>query len=244
VETDATGWVSTRFFAVLATGLALLAAFVDRCRRVTNPLIHLTLFRSRNFRWANAATVTYAIAFSAMFLGNVLFLTRVWHYSILRAGLAISVGPLIVAVTAPFLGRLAGRVGQRALLVPGGLVFAAGGVSLLVRADTTPAYLAVYLPATVCTALGVALVLPQLSSVAVQGLPVDQFGAGSAVVQALRYLGSTLGVALAIAFLTAGGVAPLDGFPRVWSLIAVCGVTVSVMATRLGGRPPRAAREP
>src|SRR5262245_7384452 len=124
VQTDVTGWTSTRFFAVLLAGLGMLVAFVDRCRRVPNPLIHLTLFRSRNFRWANAATVAYAVGFSAMFLGNVLFLTRVWHYSILRAGLAISVGPLIVAVTAPFFGRLAGRVGQRALLVPGGLVFA------------------------------------------------------------------------------------------------------------------------
>ena len=40
--------------------------------------------------------------------------------------MAISVGPLIVAVTAPFFGRLAGRVGQRRLLIPGGLVWAAG----------------------------------------------------------------------------------------------------------------------
>jgi EmrB/QacA subfamily drug resistance transporter len=244
VETDATGWGSTRFVAVLTTGLVLLAVFVDRCRRVPNPLIHLTLFRSRNFRWANAATVCYAIGFSAMFLANVLFLTRVWDYSILRAGLAISVGPLIVAATAPFLGRLAARIGQRALLVPGGLLFAAGGVSLLLRAGATPAYLAVYLPANICTALGVALVLPQLSSVAVQGLPVDQFGAGSAVVQALRYLGSTLGVALAIAFLSEGTGAPLDGFHRVWWLIVGCGLTVSALATRLGGRPPRPVGTP
>ena len=60
-----------------------------------------------------------------MFLGNVLFLTRVWHYSILRAGLAVSLGPSIVAGTAPRFGKLAGRVGQRRLLVPGWL--AVGG---------------------------------------------------------------------------------------------------------------------
>ena len=64
-----------------------------------------------------------------MFLGNVLFLTRVWGYSILRAGLAMSVGPVIVAVTAPLFGKLAGRVGQRRLLVPGGLVWASGGAA-------------------------------------------------------------------------------------------------------------------
>jgi EmrB/QacA subfamily drug resistance transporter len=241
VETDTTGWVSARFATVVTAGLVLLGAFVERCRRVPNPLIHLTLFRARNFRWANAATITYAIGFSAMFLGNVLFLTRVWDYSIMRAGLAISVGPLIVAVTAPFFGRLAARIGQRALLVPGGLLFAGGAAGLLLRASTTPAYLSVYLPANVCTAIAVSLVLPQLSSVAVQGLPVDQFGAGSAVVQAVRYLGSTLGVALAIAFLTDTTVSTLEGFHRVWWLIGGCGVAVSILATRLGRRPAEAS---
>ncbi len=202
VETSSTGWASTRFVVTLAAGVLLVGVVIDRCRRVPNPLIHLTLFHSQNFRWANAATVVYAIAFDAMFLGNVLFLTRIWDYSILRAGLALSVGPLIVAVTAPFFGKLAGRIGQRSLLIPGGLVWAAGGAFLLLRATTTPDYLGVYLPAGILTALGVALVLPQLSSVAVQGLPLDQFGAGSAVVQAVRYLGSTIGVAVAIAFIS------------------------------------------
>ena len=114
----------------------LIAVFFWRCSRVSNPLLDLSLFDSQSFRWANPAMLIYASGFSAMFLGNVLFLTEVWHYSILRAGMAISVGPLIVAVTAPFFGRLAGRVGQRALVVPGGLVWASGGVLLLSRATT------------------------------------------------------------------------------------------------------------
>jgi Na+/melibiose symporter-like transporter len=234
VETDSTGWTSARFLDVLAGGLALVGAFVWRCSRVPNPLIHLALFRSTNFRWANAAMVVYAVGFSAMFLANVLFLTRVWGYSILRAGLAISVGPLIVAVTAPLFGRLAARIGQRSLLIPGGLIWAAGGASLLLRATTAPDYLGVYLPSGILTALGVALCLPQLSSVAVQGLPVDQFGAGSAVVQALRYLGSTLGVALVIAFTTdlvPGD--PLSGFHHVWWMLVGCGVAVSLLSSRL-----------
>ena len=44
----------------------------------------LGFFRINNFRWANTAMVVFSIGFSAMFLGNVLFLTRVWGYSILR----------------------------------------------------------------------------------------------------------------------------------------------------------------
>jgi hypothetical protein len=53
-------------------------------------------------------------------------------------------------------------------------------------------------------------------------------------VQAIRYLGSTLGVALVVAF-TTGVAAPdlLGGFHHVWTVLVVCGVTVSVLSTQL-----------
>lgn len=234
VKTNAWGWSSTQFLLTVVAALTMLGTFAFRCARVSNPVIHLDLFRVNNFRWANAAMIVFAVGFNAMFLGNVLFLTRVWQYSILRAGLAISVGPLIVAATAPFFGKLAGRIGQRPLVVPGGLLFGGGGLLLIARATTTPDYVGVYLPAVLFTGLGVALCLPQLSSAAVQGLAPDQLGSGSAVGQAVRNLGSTCGVALVVA-LTTGltAVNALDGFHHVWWLLAGCGATVSVLATRL-----------
>ncbi|HVE18476.1 MAG TPA: MFS transporter, partial [Ilumatobacteraceae bacterium] len=116
VQTDDWGWASSRFAVCEIVAAGLIVLFVRRSRSVSNPVLDLTLFESQSFQWANTAILIFAIGFSAMFLGNVLFLTGVWHYSILRAGMAISVGPLIVAVTAPLFGKLAGRVGQRRLL--------------------------------------------------------------------------------------------------------------------------------
>jgi EmrB/QacA subfamily drug resistance transporter len=237
VQTDEWGWGSTRFVVCEAVAVALLAVFAGRCSRVQNPVLDLTLFESRSFRWANAAMLIYATGFSAMFLSNVLFLTSVWHYSILRAGMAISIGPLIVAVTAPLFGKLAGRVGQRRLLIPGGLVWGFSGVLLINRVTLHPDYVSHYLPSVILSGLGVAMCLPQLSSAAVQGLPPHRFGSGSAVSQAVRNLGSTLGVAAAVAF-TAALVpeSALDSFHHVWWLLVVSGVTVSILATRLPRR--------
>ncbi len=235
VQTDDWGWGSGRFATTMLVAAGLIAVFVWRCSRVDNPLLDLGLFRANNFRWANGALLVFSIGFNAMFLGNVLFLTRVWGYSIIRAGLAISVGPLIVAATAPFFGKLAGRIGQRRLLLPGGLMWAAGGAVVIARASATPDYLGVYLPAIVCTGFGVALCLPQLSSAAVQGLPPDRFGSGSAVSQAIRNLGATFGVALTVA-LTAGRVGAddaLDGFHQVWALLIASGLLVTLLSTRL-----------
>ena len=231
VESERWGVTSGEFLGVLAASFVLLAGFIVRCKRVPNPLINLSLFASPSFRLANAATFVFSVGFSAMFLGNVLFLTKVWGYTIQRAGLVVSVGPLVVASTAPFFGRLAGRIGQRALLIPGGLIWASGGVLLLVTATTSPHYLTQYLPAVVLTGLGVSLCLPQLASASVQGLPADSFGAGSAINQAIRNLAATLGVALVVAFtakLTPASA--IDRFHRVWWLLTFAGVLVSALS--------------
>jgi len=242
VQTNDWGWASSRFLGCELLALTLVALFVRRTWRVSNPVLDLKLFESRSFRWANASMLAFAIGFSAMFLGNVLFLTGVWHYSILRAGMAISVGPLIVAVTAPLFGKLAGRIGQRRLLIPGGIVWALSGLLLINRVTVQPDYVGHYLPSVVLSGIGVALCLPQLSSVAVQGLPPNEFGSGSAVVQAIRNLGGTLGVAVAVA-LTAGLSAgdALDAFHRVWWVFVISGVGVSLLTARLP-RPVIASR--
>lgn len=234
VQSDAWGWVEPSTIAVIAGGLAIVAFFVARSRRVAEPLVDLALFEINGFRWANIGMFAFAIAFSAMFFSNIQMLTSVWGWSVLKAGAAISPGPAIVAVVAPFAGRLAGRVGQRRLLVPGGLVYGAGSLWLYVSLGTTPHYLSDFLPGTILTGLGVALCLPQLSSAAVQGLPADRFAAGSAVGQAIRQLGATLGVALVVAFI--GTPAPgelLDRFHRVWILVITCAVFVSLASLRL-----------
>jgi len=241
VQTEEWGWSSYLFLSTFAASVVLIIAFVMRCAAVDNPLFDLSLFKAPSFRWANLAMLAYSIGFSAMFLGNILFFTRVWHYSIFQAGMAVSVGPLIVATTAPLFGRLAGRIGQRRLLIPGGMVWASGGLFLLLRASATPDYLGTYLPAIFLTGFGVSLCLPQLSSVSVQGLPKDSFGAGSAVNQAVRNLGSTLGVALVIAFTSqAASNDAIVGFRDIWWLLVTSGAIVSGLCLLL----PRPAAAP
>ncbi len=241
VHTDASGWTSGSFALTEIIAVTIVALFVVRCRQVANPLLDLNLFRSPSFRWANAGMFAYALGFNAMFLGNVLFLTNVWGYSIMRAGVAIAGGPIIVAITAPMFGKLASRIGQRALLLPGGLIWASGPLLLILRATTRPEYVSVYLPTIVLTGVGVSLCLPQLSSASVKDLPADLFGSGSAVNQAMRNLAATLGVAAVVAITAA--VTPgneIDAFRRVWWLIVASGITVTALSSLL----PRRATVP
>jgi MFS family permease len=175
------------------------------------------------------------MAFTAMFFGSILFLTQAWGWSILAAGFGIAPGPLMVAVLAPRFGALAARVGQRPLLIAGGLTFAAGGAHRLLVLGGESAYLTEWLPSLLFTGVGVALCLPQLSSVVAQALPPDRLGVGGAVNQAVRQFAGTLGVALTIAFIgTPSSLADaLAGFDRVWWLLVVGGLATPLLALPL-----------
>jgi EmrB/QacA subfamily drug resistance transporter len=239
VQSDQWHWASVRTIGVLVAGVVVLGGFVVRTLGHPHPALDLSLFGARSFRWANIATAAFTIGFTAMFFASIQFLTQVWHYGIVRAGLGMMPGPIVVMVLAPVFGRMAARVGQRTLLVPGGIVYAASGAWFLWAVDTRPAYAAHLLPGSLLAGLGVAMVIPHLTSAAVQGLPADAFGAGSAVNQAIRQFGATFGVALTVALL--GTVTPLnvlDHFQRIWWMLLTCGLLTSVAALAL----PRTAR--
>jgi len=241
VQSGQWGWTSPATVASLAGGLAVLAAFVGRTLSVPHPALDLRIFVRPSVRWANIATAAFTVGFTAMFFALIQFTLAVWHYSVVRAGLAMMPGPVVVMVLAPLLGRVAARRGQRALLVPGGLMYAASGALLLTRLGDNPAYATQLLPTSLLAGLGVAMVIPQLTSAAVQGLPPDEFGAGAAVNQAIRQLGATFGVAVTVALLgnVTSTIAASD-FRGVWAMLVVCGVLTSAAAFALPRRHPGA----
>jgi len=241
VQSDTWGWNDARTIATLVGGVLMLAVFVVHQQRTRRPALDLALFQLRNFRWGNAATIAFSIAFTAMFFSSILFLTEIWDYSILRAGFAVAPGPALVAVLAPIFGSVAGRTGQRPLLVIGGLLFAVGGAWRLVMLDGDPDYLVDYLPSMLLTGIGVALTLPQLSSVVAQSLPPNRLGVGGGVNQAVRQFGGTLGVALTIALVAAPQSLPaaLSNFDAVWIMIVIGGVASALLS--LGLRTMRSA---
>jgi EmrB/QacA subfamily drug resistance transporter len=235
------GWGDPRIVGAFAAAAVLVPLVVLRAARHPAPVIDLALFRVRSFAVANVATVLFATAFSAMLLSGVLFLTGVWRYSILEAGLAVSPGPLFAAAFAPPAGRLADRFGHRAVLVPGALVFALGIGLYLTRVTLVPDYVGTWLPAACVTGIGVGLTLPTLGSSAAASLPAARFGSGSAVSNTARQVGFVLGVSLLVVLLgdvTRG--AGLAAFQRGWTMMLALAAATAVVCVVMGRT--RAAR--
>jgi EmrB/QacA subfamily drug resistance transporter len=212
------GWDSRRVLAAALVAIVSGAGFIRRCARHPEPVVDLTLFRARSFTVANAATVTYGMGFLAMLLGNVLFLTEIWHYSTLRAGLAITPAPILVALLSGPAGRLAGRVGFRPVIAAGSLVFALGMCWYAVASGSRTGYLAVWLPGLLLVGVGIGLCFPVLGAAAASSLPPERFAVGGAINQTCRQVGAALGVAILVALLgkNTSGPAALAGFRHVW----------------------------
>src|SRR4051794_29042498 len=239
------GWGSARVLVAIGAGIALLVLFAIRSSRHPAPVVEPALFRVRSFAVANAGAFAFALGFYAFLLGNVLFLTGVWHYSILSAGFAMTPGPLMAAVGAVTGGRLADRYGQRAVALPGGVMFGLGTLGVAASTGTTPAYASEILPWLPITGLGVGLSFSAWGSAAVAELAPSRFATGGAITGCVRQIGAVLGIAVLVAVLsTATPADPIAPFHDAWRLIAISGLTSGALALGLGrvrARDPEAA---
>jgi EmrB/QacA subfamily drug resistance transporter len=226
-------------------GGRVIGSLVLRSARHPAPVIELSLLRVRSFAVANVGVFLFALGFYAVLLANILFLTSVWDWSVLRAGVSVTPGPLMAALSAPIGGRLADRYGQRVVALPGGLLFAAGCLVFAASIGATPHYASEFLPATILTGAGVGLSFAAWGSAAVAELPPSRFATGSAISSTSRQLGAVLGIAILVAVL--GTPSPEDAvstFHTAWRLMALPTAIAGLLALALGrvrARDPEAA---
>jgi EmrB/QacA subfamily drug resistance transporter len=237
-------WGSARILGAFAASAALIAVFLRRSARHRAPVIELSLFRVRSFAVANAGGFVFAMGFFALLLCNVFFLTGVWRYSILRAGIALTPGPLMAALAAPIGGRLSDRFGQRVVAVPGSLLFATGALLFALQTGVHPSYAADFLPANMLGGFGIGLTFAAFGSAAVAELPRNRYATGGAINNCIRQIGAVLGISTLIVLLdTPSPANALHVFHRAWALIALTGAVASVAGLALGRVRARHAGE-
>jgi EmrB/QacA subfamily drug resistance transporter len=245
VKGGAWGWGSRSTVTVLAAAVVLVGLFVWHCARADNPLIDPALFRVPNFSGASLVAATFSASFGAMLLSIVLWEQDAWHWSALKAGLAIAPGPLMVPLFSFVVaGRLIARLGAGAVIAVGSVVFAAGIGWWALAVGLPPDYVGSVLGGMLLTGIGVGLTLPTLMATASSSLPPPSFATGSAVVNMIRQIGLAVGVAVLVAVIAvpATPLARLAAFQKAWwvtAAIALVGVVpaLALLRTRAPGRP-------
>lgn len=236
VESGSADWRAGQLALVAGGGVLAGLAFVMWARVHKTPLVDLSLFGHRSYRFANAATLAFGTAFSMMFLGFFFFMTGVWHYTLPQAGLAVTPGPLLVMPTAILTGRLAGRLGHRPFLVGGSLLYACSGLWFFGVPGLQPDYLHHWLPGLLMSGVAVGLVLPSLAGAAVSHLPAQHYAVGAAVNQATRQIGGVLGVAITVGLLGHASLERAD-FDLLYGLHAALALLTALLCLPVNTRP-------
>jgi len=241
VEGHDWGWTSARILGVFAVAVASGAWLVARSRHHPSPVIEPAVIRHRAVALADASSLVFFGGFGALVLGGVLFLTGVWHESVLRAGFMIAPGPLMAGLTAFPGGVLGARFGHRAVGTVGSLLFAAGGVFWVTHLGTSPDWLGAYLPGSVLTGVGVGLMLPSLGGAATAPLPPERFATGTALYAMTRQIGVALGVAGLVAILGTTSGPDLTAFHHAWIFMIACSLAAGLVLQGVGARAKETA---
>ncbi|MER8184924.1 MFS transporter [Kitasatospora sp. NPDC094015] len=188
------GWTSTRTLAVLGAGLLLTGVFVVTQLRSRDPLVQLGLLRHRAFNGSLVVLLATQFSMLGIVLFSSLYAQNLLGYGPVRAGCASLAFILPLMLGAQLAGRWYDRSGPRPPLLTGLAVATAGTVlwaATLPRVD----YLA-NVPGMALVGLGLGLVFAPVNTDALSRVPAADRPQASGIVQTVRQLGGTLGVAV------------------------------------------------
>jgi MFS family permease len=196
VNGNQAGWRSAQTVGLLAGSVALLAFFLMIEARVSSPLIPLRLFRLRNVATANVVGILWAAAMFAWFFLSALYLQSVLGYSPLQVGLAFLPANLIMgAFSLGLSAKLVMRFGIRRPLAIG-LLVAAVGLVLFVRAPVQGHFAVDVLPSMILLGFGAGMAFNPVLLAAMSDVAPEESGLASGLVNTSFMMGGALGLAV------------------------------------------------
>ncbi|WBB63045.1 MFS transporter [Streptomyces sp. WMMC500] len=198
-------WTEVTILGGLVVGPLLLVCFVLWERRVSEPMISISLFRNLN---VSAGCVSNFILNAGMF-GPAFLLTQYIQLGLGNSPVEVGVRLLpwtaLTLVISPFVGQLADRIGERYLVTVGLLL---PGVAFLwigwEMSDSPVGYGSLWLPLLFAGA-GTAIAFPSVSSAVMRSVTPKQAGMASGSSETFAYVGAVFGVAMVTAWFAAFG---------------------------------------
>jgi EmrB/QacA subfamily drug resistance transporter len=192
---ESDGWGDSVTVAFLAGSAALLALFVVLQRRAAKPLLPLRVVTDRN-RGASFLTIGTGVAgLYGIYLFLTFYLQNTRGLTALETGLAFLPLSLSILPTVGIVSRVLPRTGPRPL-VPAGLLTAALGMVLLTRIGVDTNYATHVLPSLILIGVGFGLAMVPSFATATLGVPAEDSGVASAMVNTSQQVGGSIGTAL------------------------------------------------
>ena len=188
------GWGSPSIISLLAVALAGAVAFFIIEKRVAQPMLDLSLFKSRVFSFAVLSSMLNFTALYCVVFITPFYMSMVLGYSILKIGVVLVASPLATLFVAPVSGWLSDRIGSRWLAVSG-MIFMAVGLFLMSQLNASSGVAAIMWRLALC-GVGGGLFQSPNNSAAMGSVSRERLGISSGVLVAMRNVGMVLGIAL------------------------------------------------
>ena len=256
VNGNQNGWTSATTLGLLGASVAALVLFLGIESRVRSPLVPLGLFKNRNISVSNIVGVLWAAAMFAWFFLSALYLQLVLGYSPLEVGLSFLPANLIMgAFSIGISAKLVMRFGFRKPLATG-LLLAAAGLLLFVRAPVDGNFLVDVLPSMILLGFGAGIAFNPVLLAAMSDVEPSESGLASGLVNTSFMMGGALGLAVLASIaasrsssLRLGGAGELSALTGGYHLAFLVGAAFAAAAAVIGGTllreaEPMAAHEP
>src|SRR6266849_4196685 len=189
-------WFSSSFITGFAiTAMACLAGFVVWELRRADPIVDLRLLKRANF--AIGSVLMFVLGF--ILLGSTVLLPlmvqTLFGYNATDAGMVLSPGGFAIMLMMPVVGNLVAKVDPRWLIAVG-LVATSLALSHMTNFDLDIDYGTVAW-ARVFQSVGLAFLFIPINTVAFLGVPPERSGNASAIINMMRNIGGSFGIALA-----------------------------------------------
>ena len=256
VNGNQNGWTSATTLGLLGASVAALVLFLGIESRVRSPLVPLGLFKNRNISVSNIVGVLWAAAMFAWFFLSALYLQLVLGYSPLEVGLSFLPANLIMgAFSIGISAKLVMRFGFRKPLATG-LLLAAAGLLLFVRAPVDGNFLVDVLPSMILLGFGAGIAFNPVLLAAMSDVEPSESGLASGLVNTSFMMGGALGLAVLASIaasrsssLRLGGAGELSALTGGYHLAFLVGAAFAAAAAVIGGTllreaEPMGAHEP
>ncbi|MFE4971903.1 MFS transporter [Kitasatospora sp. NPDC056651] len=189
------GWSDSITLGSFAAGAILLAAFLVVERRTDQPITPMHLFADRNRTGGLVMMLCLAAAMFGIFFYVVLFVQGPLGYSPLKAGVSFLPISVSIVVAAQIASNLQARYGPKPFMA-GGALLVTVGLTWLTQMSKDSGYLDGVLGPTVVFGFGMGLIFVPVMLIAVAGVPAEETGAASGLLNSMQQIGGSLGLSI------------------------------------------------
>ena len=160
-----------------------------------NPVVDVSLFKSRNFTVGCVSTSLAFLVYSGTVVLIPLLLQQVYNYTATWAGLAAAPVGLLPILLAPIIGKFGNKIDMRILITISFMVYALTFYWRAVTFEPEMTFMDVALPQFV-QGLAVACFFMPLTTITLSGLPPEKMASASSLFNFLRTLAGSIGTSL------------------------------------------------